>query len=109
MKNNILISILLPIFLSIFISVFAVPATLNSNFSITHTNNQTNNTSYIWPTPGYNKITSKFGNRTSPTNRCINISRWNWHCSTRKFKSISNRRRHNNFCTVGMEQMGIQS
>lgn len=29
---------------------------------------------FVWPIPGYEKITSPFGKRTSPTARCIKLS-----------------------------------
>ncbi|MBO5142407.1 MAG: M23 family metallopeptidase [Clostridia bacterium] len=82
MNSKFSISIFLPIILSLFISIFFIPfltTTSNSlplssaNFSnLTFSTNKLYSTSYstnfIWPTPGYSKITSKFGYRAAPTN-----------------------------------------
>ena len=38
---------------------------------------------FSWPLFGYYNISSYFGNRISPTSRCIFISFWNWYSSSR--------------------------
>ncbi len=86
MKQNFLISIFLPIILSTFISIFFIPSFqnnstnnlninlqpyYNSSISSSFVNNISAYPSYslqfLWPTPGYSKITSDFGYRTAPT------------------------------------------
>jgi len=71
MNQNFYFSLLIPIFLSIFISIFLIPYL--SNFSVTLdipiSSSQYSNTfnTFLWPTPGYTKITSPFGYRQAPT------------------------------------------
>lgn len=36
-----------------------------------------NDSEFVWPIPGYEKITSPFGKRTSPTARCIKFPQRN--------------------------------
>ena len=62
MRYNFIISVLLPIVLSILLSIFFIP-TLSNSFQ--NSNFSSNN--FLWPTPGYCKITSKFGQRIAPT------------------------------------------
>lgn len=62
MKKTFYLSIFFPIFLSIFFSCFFIPLFQSSNFSDT----STLHSSFLWPTPGYTKITSSFGYRSAP-------------------------------------------
>lgn len=77
MTKNFYISIFTPIILSIFISIFFIPllnsyntfytndsATLSSSNGSINFSNSSNN--LLWPTPGYSRITSKFGYRNAP-------------------------------------------
>ena len=60
--------------LILFISIFFIP-TLNSNITNSNTNNNILNTEileinpngYVWPLPGYTRISSPYGKRHSPT------------------------------------------
>ena len=64
-------------FFIIFISCFFIPIfskSYNINFKFSKISKSTNNSIYklsengfIWPTPGYTRITSNFGKRVSPT------------------------------------------
>lgn len=73
MIKNFSISLFMPIILTIFISIFFIPTTNYSSISFStstlqHASNLTNYShSFLWPTPGYSKITSNFGYRTAPT------------------------------------------
>lgn len=80
-------ALLIPIFISIFISVIFIPIFNNSfantaDSSIYYYSDGSNkfylptnisfstssiSKNFIWPTPGYSKITSKFGYRSAPT------------------------------------------
>lgn len=66
------ISSFMPILFIVFISVFFIPIfcthyNFTSCFNNSSFNSSTNPSNYFWPTPGYSKITSKFGYRNSPT------------------------------------------
>ena len=63
MNNFFHFSVFIPIFLTIFISIFFTPSLYNPNNSI---NSQQKTQSFLWPTPGYTKITSNFGHRKAP-------------------------------------------
>lgn len=72
MNQKFCFSIFIPIFLTIFISIFFVPNLNNyspTSFKFHNTFNQNTIESklFLWPTPGYTKITSNFGYRKSPT------------------------------------------
>ena len=71
MNQNFYFSLLIPIILSIFISIFFVPYLTNSSIVLRIPNNLAQNPSnsktFLWPIPGYSKITSPFGYRIAPT------------------------------------------
>ena len=62
MKKIFYLSIFFPIILSLFFSFFFISIFQNPNSSYLQ-----NHTLFLWPTPGYTKITSPFGYRSSPT------------------------------------------
>lgn len=66
MKQNFLISIFLPIILSTLISIFFIPTVQNVSAIDSNLSNLPNSF-FLWPTPGYSKITSDFGYREAPT------------------------------------------
>ncbi len=54
----------------IFISIFFIPIFQNINSNFNHIQNEiitTNPNGFVWPIPGYMKISSPFGKRNSPT------------------------------------------
>ena len=58
------------VFISIFISIFFFPIFPDQFKSYSSTNSifiNINSSGYVWPSPGYNTITSYFGYRDSPT------------------------------------------
>ncbi len=69
MTKNFSISVLIPIFLTIFISTFFLPVFSISSYqtNITFPTLNPSFSNFIWPAPGYHKITSKFGYRNAPT------------------------------------------
>lgn len=71
MNQNFYFSLFIPVVLSIFISIFFIPYLTNSpvnlGVSIALTPNSNAFNKFLWPTPGYTKITSPFGYRKSPT------------------------------------------
>lgn len=72
MIKNFNISVLTPIILTIFISIFFIPTISNysnaSFSSLAPAYSSYYSHSFLWPTPGYSKITSDFGYRNAPTN-----------------------------------------
>jgi len=73
MKKIFYFSFAFPLILTTFISCFFIPFFLNQSNSTTFTNSLSaqlptdyHTTNFLWPTPGYTKITSHFGYRTSP-------------------------------------------
>lgn len=71
MIKNFYLPFFIPIFLTTFISIFFIPLISNSSSdnSLLFSDDLVNSTfsSFIWPTPGYSNITSKFGYRKAPT------------------------------------------
>ena len=88
MIKSFYLTIFIPIFLSIFISFFFTPffstchtqyndnaqflyspktSISNSHFQFTHQNTLNSKNNFLWPAPGYTKITSDFGYRKAPT------------------------------------------
>lgn len=67
-KSFYFIFLLIFIFI-IFISCFFTPyiVSTSTNFSNEFYYTDNNSSDYIWPTPGYTRINSYFGRRTSPT------------------------------------------
>ena len=66
--------------LTFFIVVFFVPSLKLGNFNYSSDNSEIlaiNPNGFVWPIPGYNKISSPFGKRNSPTSRCFLFSFWN--------------------------------
>ena len=62
--------IIIIIFLILFICIFFIPA--NPNWSYSSVSNENlildiSSSGYVWPAPGYTRINSYFGYRTSPT------------------------------------------
>ena len=57
------------IIFSIIICIFFIPIINSSTFSLDNylSYTDTDDTEYLWPTPGYTKINSYFGKRISPT------------------------------------------
>lgn len=88
MIKNFYLTMFIPIFLSIFISFFFTPflstyhtqyndnaqslyspktSISNSHFQFTNQNTLNFKNNFLWPAPGYTKITSDFGYRKAPT------------------------------------------
>ena len=75
----------------LFICFFFIPVFSSSDFIINseyildeNISYTLNNSSFLWPTPGYTKITSYFGKRNAPTSRFFYLPFWNRYWSTNR-------------------------
>lgn len=68
------------IILTFFIIIFFIPIFSEPNYSFSQNQDSEildfNPNGFVWPIPGYTKISSPFGKRTSPTTRCFFFSFW---------------------------------
>ncbi len=65
------------VFLIIIVSIFIIPIYYTYPHAFSTYSNKLildDNSTYVWPIPGYTKITSPFGKRVSPTARFFKFS-----------------------------------
>lgn len=61
-------AIMFPIIVSFLVAIIIIPILYSGNYEIVYANSTVYlNSGYIWPTPGYTRISSPFGRRNSPT------------------------------------------